>query len=159
MGHLFLLLVALLLLTSTRAAAAVHAKASVIEVSRQWQQPDNGYGGEFRWHQRRDRIQAADLRGEVQVLWPLRGSAGARISAAASEEEEGGSRPWQQQSCCCCCRWKSKSNAGLLLRPLQLQAPELAMQVWAAHPGPLKDETPALVDRNQSSAALVDIMY
>lgn len=44
MGHLFLLLVALLLLTSTRAAAAVHAKASVIEVSRQWQQPDNGYG-------------------------------------------------------------------------------------------------------------------
>jgi hypothetical protein len=43
MGHLFLLLVALLLLTSTRAAAAVHARASVIEVSRQWQQPD-GYG-------------------------------------------------------------------------------------------------------------------
>ncbi|PWZ22446.1 EPIDERMAL PATTERNING FACTOR-like protein 2 [Zea mays] len=31
MGHLFLLLVALLLLTSTRAAAAVHARASVIE--------------------------------------------------------------------------------------------------------------------------------
>lgn len=116
MGHIFLLLV-VLLLTSTRATAAVHARASAIEVSRQWQ--PNGYsvsvilsnlnqlpsteasfcgvllyaGGELCRHQGRDRIPAAELRGEVQVLWPLRGSAGARISAAAAEEEEGGSRP------------------------------------------------------------------
>lgn len=176
MGHLFLLLLALLLTASAHASTHGHGKAAFAEVSGN----QHGYsvvnhvtvrfllrllssdedfrlnlflaGQEHRRRHRRDRVEAAELRGEVQVLRPLRGGAGAHIPSGAAEEEE--ARPWQP-GCCCCRRRRHrwKNDAGLLRRPLQLQAAELEMQVWAAHLGPLKRTAP-IVRSKQNQAIL-----
>ena len=74
----------------------------------------HGWRREQRQHDEEDhgRVAAAELRGEVQVLRPLRGSAGAHITAGAAEEEEEEARPWQQGGGRCCHWWEG--DAGLL---------------------------------------------
>lgn len=135
MGHVFLILVVALVLASARATASFAEVSGSVPTEQvcSWfffpEVSDVGSlvaGAEHCGNPRRDRVEAAELRGAVPLLRALRGRAGARLPAEAAAEE---ARPWNQ-SCRCC--------AGFLRRPLQLQAPELEVQVRPAHLGALR---------------------